>query len=206
MLSRIVLIVVLLTVLPVGLSNATFFFPEDGGDVKNYKNALPEGYDDPDVIYGRNAEQLKIHLNHFPLLEINRSNDFIISTSILNMPEGATVLAHYRSDPLNQYKVLQLKEVTAGRYSTSISSHAIDSDQIQYYIEVVFAGDRLANSGDFGNPHNVRVIGSGRISKFGIYAMFAMGGIWIVSRLRKKKTVEKTTITTRRKRRQLKGV
>jgi hypothetical protein len=196
-----------MTVLPVGVSNATFFFPEDGGEVKNYKNALPEGYDDPDVVYGRNTEELKVHINHVPMLEFKSGNDFNMSASILNIPEGATVLAHFRTDRLNQYKVLPMKEVAPGRFIAAVNSHAIDSELIQYYLEVVFAGERLANSGDFGNPHNVKVLSSGRMSKLGLYAIFVIGGIWIISKLRKKKAVEEPVITTgRKKRRQLKGV
>ncbi|GEM_PF-3973166 len=187
MYKTILLIIAVLLILN-GTGNALVFFPEDGEGVSNFTKALPEGYDDPAVIYGEQEEQPEVLIHHLKPLKAKKSEDFSITAKINNLPKGGIVLAHYKFDPLSQYRNVPMKEMTPGRFAVTIPSHLLEGDRIEYYIDVSLAGTRLANAGDYGSPYSVVLIGGGGVSKFAIFALAAVGGVWLVSKINSKST------------------
>ena len=200
MVGRIILLISLMAVIYSGTSNAALFFPEDETKlIKNFTGALPEGYDDPDIVYGRNKEQPKVIITNISPMEAKRNTEFDIGSRVHNLPKGAIVTAYYRTDPLNQYRALVMKEVIPGRYSVTIPKRFVDSDRLQYYVEATFAGNRLANSGDIANPHKVALIGSKGIPRFALFAVFAIGGIWLFSKINLKGSGKQKPVTKLKK-------
>jgi hypothetical protein len=200
MLIRKLLILPVVFMLGAGVAGATFFFPEDGSPVDNYKAALPRGYDDPDVIYGRDKEIPKVVLSHTPRLEAESGKNYDISVNVRNLPEGAIVVLHYRTDPTNQYRDIPMQEITPELYSVTIPGRTVDDDLLQYYIDVTFVGNLLANSGDFGNPHRVVLRRSNGFSLIGIIIGSVIGGLWLISRIRSRGKEDEPRVMPRRMR------
>ena len=92
-----------------------------------------------------------------------------------------------------------MKEVIPGRYSVTIPKRFVDSDRLQYYVEATFAGNRLANSGDIANPHKVALIGSKGIPRFALFAVFAIGGVWLFSKINLKGSRKQKPVTKLKK-------
>jgi hypothetical protein len=165
-------------------TQAALFFNDPEREVKNFTDQLPRGYDDPDVIYGREVEQPRVIISHMAPLEASANEDFNLSATVKNLPEGGLVLLHYRFDKFNQYRDIQMNEITPGRYASTITAHAVKGDQLQYYVEVTFAGTMMANSGDFGNPHQVNITGAGQYSKYGLYLIIGFCGFWLLKKVK----------------------
>jgi hypothetical protein len=172
------------------VGQSTMFFPEDGTPVKNFKKSLPQGYDDPKVVHGQAEKQQKVVITHMPPLEAKKNTEINLAAGIVNLPQGAIVLIHYRMDPLNQYRDIAMNRMAPGRYSITIPGQLLDSDQLQYYIEATFAGNLLAKSGGYANPHRVVLVGSNGIPTFALVVVFAVAGLWLFSKISIKRGVK----------------
>ncbi len=164
-------------------ANAVLFFPEDETKtVKNFTKSLPEGtYNSPQK-FQRERELPKVSITHMVPLEAKEKEDFSISASVKNLPQGALVVAHYRLNSLSQYRDVPMKEIAPERYATTIDARFMEGEQLQYYLDATYTGKRLANSGDFGIPHSVVLVGSGGVPKFAMILVFGIGGIWLFSK------------------------
>jgi len=183
MFSKIILSIGLVAVVLVGTSKAILFFPEDESEVKNFTEALPAGYDDPAVINEVKEELPAVKITHMVPLEAKEKVEFGIGATVKNLPRGALLIAHYRLDPLNQYKDVPMKEIAADRYAVTIPSGLMEGKEIQYYLEATFGANRLAHSGELASPHRVALVSSGGVPRFAVIAACAVGGIWLVSKL-----------------------
>ncbi|MBD3234189.1 MAG: hypothetical protein GF315_10755 [candidate division Zixibacteria bacterium] len=164
-------------------TNAALFFPEDETKtVKNFTKSLPEGRYNPPEKFRSERELPKVSITHMAPLEAKENEEFSISATVKNLPQGALVVAHYRLNSLSQYRDVPMKEIAPERYATTIDARFMEGEQLQYYLEATYTGKRLANSGDFGIPHNVVLIGSGGVPKFAMIVVFGIGGIWLFSR------------------------
>ncbi|MBD3170795.1 MAG: hypothetical protein GF307_15065 [candidate division Zixibacteria bacterium] len=202
--KRITLIAIILGLVLPNIAIGAFFFPEDGSDVGNFTSVLPEGYDNPDVD-SPDAELPPVSIVHTPALKARANEDFDISATLRNMPDGATAIAHYRTDPLNQYRQVSMKQVTPGRYAVTVAGQLVDSEEIQYFIEVKFAGEELAHSGQFANPHKVPVEGSGGMTGYGVIALIIIAGIWLFSKVKVKTNSTNQPRKTQKKRQPVRG-
>lgn len=170
---------VILFLLLTNSSWAIIFMPEKRAD--GFLDKLPSGLSE--AVNQNIVKEAKTVMIHQPRESSEKGKDLLLKAKVRNKPPQAIVVLHYRHQEGKPFFTREMSTVDDSTFSYQLPGYLLSDVKIEYYLEVISATNIYAQSGNYFQPHGVKLISKSNNVKHLFLGLLLLAGVFMVLRM-----------------------